>query len=182
MASSPGKSPATAESSLSTPPPESPSKPKHDSSNFKYVLSLLPLRKHSPVHLFPCIIETYTHLLHSQPTLTMPLAAISSLISLLRHSPPSTTSETLSLLSHHSSILKSSVRNPIALSAGTDLFQRYIVSTLQSPSSSNTDTQSTQDFKTIRDQLVANGEQFVARAQEARGTIAKIGVRFVDDG
>ncbi|KAL8844717.1 MAG: hypothetical protein Q9176_000817 [Flavoplaca citrina] len=162
MASSPGKSAATAESSLSTPPPESPPKPKHDSSNFD-------------------ILETYTDLLHSQPTLTMPLAAISSLISLLRHSPPSTTSETLSLLSHHSSILKSSVRNPIALSAGTDLFQRYIVSTLQSPSS-NTDAQSTQDFKTIRDQLVANGEQFVARAQEARGTIAKIGVRFVDDG
>lgn len=38
------------------------------------------------------------------------------------------------------------------------------------------------DFNTIRDQLVANGEQFVARAQEARGVIARIGGRFVQDG
>ncbi|KAL8900450.1 MAG: hypothetical protein Q9192_001047 [Flavoplaca navasiana] len=53
MASSPGKSAATAESSLSTPPPESLSKPKHDSSKFEYVLSLPPLRKHSPVHHLP---------------------------------------------------------------------------------------------------------------------------------
>ncbi|KAL8672651.1 MAG: hypothetical protein Q9168_002892 [Polycauliona sp. 1 TL-2023] len=108
----------------------------------------------------------------------MPLAAISSLITLLTHSPPSTTSETLSLLSHHSSILKRSVRNPIALSAGTDLFQRYIISTLQS----SPNTQSTQDFHAIRDQLVANGEKFVTRAQEARGVIARIGVQFVQDG
>lgn len=38
------------------------------------------------------------------------------------------------------------------------------------------------DFSTIRDQLVANGEQFVARAQEARGVIARIAGRFIRDG
>ncbi|KAL8995087.1 MAG: hypothetical protein Q9169_005123 [Polycauliona sp. 2 TL-2023] len=150
------------QSSLSTPPPESPFHPKSNSSSFD-------------------ILATYNYLLTTSPTITMPLAAISSLITLLTHSPPSTTSETLSLLSHHSSILKNSVRNPIALSAGTDLFQRYIISTLQS-SLTASDTQSTQDFRAVRDQLVTNGQQFVARAQAARGMIARIGVQFVQDG
>ncbi|KAI4256537.1 MAG: hypothetical protein L6R42_006163, partial [Xanthoria sp. 1 TBL-2021] len=160
MASSSSKS-AAAQSSLSTPPPEPASHPKNDSSNFD-------------------ILATYTHLLTTRPTLTMPLAAITSLITLLTHSPPSTTSETLSLLSTHSSVLKNSVRNPIACSAGTDLFQRYIISTLQSATSNTQDT--VHDFSTIRDQLVANGEQFVARAQEARGVIARIAGRFIRDG
>ncbi|KAL8644295.1 MAG: hypothetical protein Q9226_007840 [Calogaya cf. arnoldii] len=159
MATSSRNSAAIAQSSLSTPPPDSPSNPKNDGSDFD-------------------ILATYTHLLTSDPTLTKPLAAITSLITLLTHSPPSTTSETLSLLSHHSSILKTSTPNPVALSAGTDLFQRYIISTLQSPSS----YKQSQDFTTIRDQLIANGEQFVARAKEARGMIAGIGMRFVQDG
>ncbi|KAI4228623.1 MAG: hypothetical protein L6R36_001479 [Xanthoria steineri] len=110
----------------------------------------------------------------------MPLAAIISLIKLLTHSAPSTTSETLSLLSTHSTALKRALRNPIACTAGTDLFQRYIISTLQSPTSSQ--TQSTGDFSTTRDGLVTSGEQFVARAQEARGVIATIGGRLVQDG
>ena len=110
----------------------------------------------------------------------MPIAAIASLIKLLTHSPPSTTSETLSLLSTHSAALKRALRNPIACTAGTDLFQRYIISTLQSPVSLQ--TRSTGDFTTTRDGLVASGEQFVARAQEARGVIATIGGKLVQDG
>ncbi|KAL8846732.1 MAG: hypothetical protein Q9221_008206 [Calogaya cf. arnoldii] len=180
MAATSKNAATTPQSSLSTPPPEPSSHPKNDGSNFEYVHPInshpLPSTTNNP----SSILATYTHLLTTDPTLTMPLAAITSLITLLTHSPPSTTSETLSLLSHHSSILKSSITNPVALSAGTDLFQRYIISTLQSPSSSY--KQSTQDFTTIRDQLIANGEQFVRRAKEARGMIAGIGMRFVQDG
>ncbi|KAL8726593.1 MAG: hypothetical protein Q9166_006628 [cf. Caloplaca sp. 2 TL-2023] len=125
---------------------------------------------------YSSILSTYHTLLRTDSTLTPPLAAISSLIALLAHTPPSTTSETLSLLSHASGHLKSSVLNPIALSAGTDLFQRYIVSTLQSPSST------TSDFRSIRDQLIRDGKGFVARAKEARGVIARTAKAFVRDG
>ncbi|KAI4230821.1 MAG: hypothetical protein L6R40_007931 [Gallowayella cf. fulva] len=153
------KPPADASSSLSTPPPESPiHSTTHSSSDFD-------------------ILKTYTHLLSTHPTLTPPLAAITSLITLLSTHPPSTTSETLSLLSHHSSILKSSVANPIPLSAGTELFQRYIVGTLQSSPSS-----STADFQTTRNQLLENGRAFVESAKEARGVIAQTARRFVRDG
>ncbi|KAI4209860.1 MAG: hypothetical protein LQ351_007214 [Letrouitia transgressa] len=83
------------------------------------------------------IVSTYHALLSSDPLLTMPVAAIESLIRLLSSHPPSTVSETLSLLNTHTAILKKSARNPIAVGAGTDLFMRYIVSALQTGSASS---------------------------------------------
>lgn len=122
----------------------------------------------------------------------MPVAAIEALILLLVHHPPSTISETLSLLSTHTTYLKRAVRNPISLSAGTDLFQRYLISTLQSrPKSFGRGTTSgrgpagevaADDFKAIRAHLMANGRLFVQRAKEARGKIADVARRFVRDG
>ena len=118
----------------------------------------------------------------------MPVAAIESLILLLSHSPSSTISETLSLLSHYTNILKSSVPNPIALSAGTDLFQRYLISTLQSPQPTNKpekkgprarQSDGTDDFQAIRHHLISNGRLFVARAKEARSQIANIARTFI---
>ena len=79
--------------------------------------------------------------------------------------------------------------NPIALSAGTDLFQRYIISTLQSgsaePEGRNrraADTSIKDDFGAIRAHLLANSKIFVQRAKESRGSIARIAKRFVQDG
>ncbi|MCJ1465038.1 translation initiation factor eIF-2B subunit alpha [Pseudocyphellaria aurata] len=124
----------------------------------------------------------------------MPVAAIEALILLLTHSPPSTISETLSLLATHTAHLKRSVRNPIPLSAGTDLFQRYLISSLQSPSSvasqrsgkhgrSGAGTGAGKDdFRAIRAHLMTNGRLFVKRAKEARGKIAAVARRFVRDG
>lgn len=123
----------------------------------------------------------------------MPVAAIEALILLLVHHPPSTISETLSLLSTHTTYLKRAVRNPIPLSAGTDLFQRYLISTLHSrPKSSGRvstggkglerGVAADDDFKAIRAHLMANGRLFVQRAKEARGKIADVARRFVRDG
>ncbi|KAL8680758.1 MAG: hypothetical protein Q9186_003046 [Xanthomendoza sp. 1 TL-2023] len=153
------------QSSLSTPPPDSPAPSKDKSSELN-------------------ILSTYTSLLTSNHTLTAPLAAILSLITILSHSPPSTSSETLSLLSHHSTILKTSLSNPIPATAGTDLFQRYVVGTLQSPTSStSSSSSSTEDgFKGIRDQLLENGRAFVERATEARGVIAQTAKKLVREG
>ncbi|KAL8807911.1 MAG: hypothetical protein Q9182_000377 [Xanthomendoza sp. 2 TL-2023] len=152
------------QSSLSTPPPDSPAPPNTESSELN-------------------ILTTYTSLLTKNPTLTAPLAAILSLITLLSDSPPSTSSETLSLLSHHSAILKKSLPNPISATAGTDLFQRYVVGTLQSPTNTSTSSSSTEDaFKSIRDQLLENGRAFVERATEARQVIAQTARKFVREG
>ncbi|OJD13341.1 hypothetical protein AJ78_06199 [Emergomyces pasteurianus Ep9510] len=124
------------------------------------------------------IVTTYNDLLRSDPDLTMPIAAIEALVLLLTHSPSSTISETLDLLETHTTHLKRSIANPIALSAGTDLFQRYLITTLQRPGQLGP----AGDFNAIRAHLLANGRLFIKRAKESRDRIAAFGRGFVRDG
>ena len=111
----------------------------------------------------------------------MPVAAIEALVSLLAQSQSSTISETLDLLATSTAHLKRSISNPISLSAGTDLFQRYLITTLQKPNQSSLGAVGG-DFKAIRQHLLSNGRLFVKRAKESRRTIANFGQKFVRDG
>ncbi|KAK2746314.1 translation initiation factor eIF-2B subunit alpha [Myotisia sp. PD_48] len=124
------------------------------------------------------IVATYHELLRSDPDLTMPIAAIEALVLLLTHSPSSTISETLDLLEKHTEKLKQAIANPIGLSAGTDLFQRYLISTLQRPGKLGL----AGDFNAIRAHLLSNGRLFVTRAKESREKIAGYASGFVRDG
>lgn len=149
------------------------------------------LTSSNPHHGTPSfdVVGTYKSILSTDPLITKPVAAIESLISLLSASPPSTISETLSLLESATSELKESVPNSIALSAGTDLFQRYLISTLQQGSAQyakskgkRTSSSGDGDFRAIRAHLLANSRLFVQRAKESRGQIAKVARRFVRNG
>lgn len=124
------------------------------------------------------IVKTYRHLLASDPDLTMPVAAIEVLIILLTSSQASTISETLDLLATSTAHLKRCIANPISLSAGTDLFQRYLITTLQRPGQFGP----AGDFRSIRSHLLSNGRLFVQRAKESRQKIASFGRHFVRDG
>jgi translation initiation factor eIF-2B subunit alpha len=124
------------------------------------------------------IVSTYNDLLRSDPDLTMPIAAIEALVLLLTHSSSSTISETLDLLETHTARLKKAIPNPIALSAGTDLFQRYLITTLQRPGQLGP----AGDFNAIRAHLLSNGRLFIKRAKESRQKIAAFGRGFVRDG
>jgi translation initiation factor eIF-2B subunit alpha len=104
----------------------------------------------------------------------MPVAAIESLILLLQHSRATTVFETLDLLEAQSTYLKSKVANPISLSAGTDLFQRYMISSLKTTGEGN--------FETVRQHLLSNGRLFVSRAKAGRERIAAYGRNFIRDG
>ena len=109
----------------------------------------------------------------------MPVAAIESLVSLLAQTPSlSTISETLDLLNIAAGTLKRSIPNSISLSAGTDIFQRYIITTLQrgGPASA------AGDFGAIRSHLLSNGRLFVSRAKESRKAIASTARRFIREG
>lgn len=135
------------------------------------------------------IVTTYTRLLREDEDLTMPIAAIEALILALSSTPSSTVSETLDLVSRLTIDLKRSVPNSISLSAGTDLFQQYLISNLQqrsttssSSSSNNNIANPKPDFEQIRAHLVQNGKLFVSRAKAARSTIANLGQKFIRDG
>ncbi|KAH8787573.1 translation initiation factor-like protein eif-2b subunit alpha [Hyaloscypha finlandica] len=120
------------------------------------------------------IVETYHQLLKEDPDLTMPVAAIEALIELLVQSRAVTVYETLDLVKTQSDYLKSRIPNSISLSAGTDLFQRYMISSLKPSSTGN--------FDTMRQHLLSNGRLFVSRAKAGREKIATYGRHFVRDG
>lgn len=95
----------------------------------------------------------------------------------------------MSLIESATATLKASVVNPIPLSAGTDLLQRYITSTLQSQATLDAKGQGrssssggAEDFEAIRAHLLANSRLFVQRAKDCRGRIAAIARKFVRDG
>lgn len=119
-------------------------------------------------------MKTYQRLLAEDPDITMPVAAIEALIELLVQSHAATIYETLDLIKDQSDYLKSQIPNSISLSAGTDLFQRYIISSLKPSSTGN--------FETVRQHLLSNGRLFVSRAKASRDRIASYGRQFVRDG
>jgi translation initiation factor eIF-2B subunit alpha len=140
-----------------------------------------PTAEHPSVS-FPAfdIVSTYRSILASDPELTMPVAAIEALVEAMTNSTVNTVAETLDLLTYHTEILKSSIPNPISLSAGTDLFQRYLVTTLNRPASLNLGP--SDDFRAIRNHLLSNGRLFVDRAKASREKIASFGKHFIRDG
>lgn len=120
------------------------------------------------------IVATYNRLLSEDSELTMPVAAIEALIELLVQSRAVTVFETLDLVKSQSEYLKSQIPNSISLSAGTDLFQRYMISSYK--------TTTTGSFEAVRQHLLSNGRLFVSRAKAARERIASYGRNFVRDG
>ncbi|KAL5390649.1 hypothetical protein DPSP01_001724 [Paraphaeosphaeria sporulosa] len=126
------------------------------------------------------IVSTYRSILAGDAELTMPVAAIEALVEAIAHSSVSTVAETLALLEHHTAVLKAEIANPISLSAGTDLFQRYLITTLNRPAALNLGPGD--DFRAIRNHLLSNGRLFVERAKQSREKIASFGKHFIRDG
>ena len=104
----------------------------------------------------------------------MPIAAIESLVSLLSFISASATTmvEFLTTIQEGIKVLKSSVANAISLTAGCDLFLRYISHSLDNP----------RDFDACRAHLVTHGRLFVERAKNARSQIAQYGSQVIRDG
>lgn len=107
----------------------------------------------------------------------MPIAAIEALIEVLVLSHESTVAGTLSVLKEQSDFLKARVPNSISLSAGADLFQQYMISSLKNAGSSGAGS-----IEEVRQHLLSNGRLFADRAKAGRDRIAEIGTRFIRDG
>lgn len=87
--------------------------------------------------------------------------------------PSTTVYETLDTIKLHCDRLKASVANPVPLTAGTDLFLQYLMTSLKQQDGS---------FDAVRQHLLRNGRLFAARAVAARTGIAEAGWRFVREG
>ncbi|KAK8042612.1 hypothetical protein PG994_013095 [Apiospora phragmitis] len=143
------------------------------------------------------IVATYHRLLKEDPDLTMPMAAIEALIEFLGHSQVKTVYETIDLVKTQSEKLQAAVRNPIALSHGTDLFSQYLIMSLKQPASSSGSNGSNnsksspapqppldnphESFEVVRQHLLRNSRLFATRAKNARERIAVNGRKHLHD-
>ncbi|KAH3663442.1 hypothetical protein WICMUC_005968 [Wickerhamomyces mucosus] len=117
------------------------------------------------------IKKSYLQFLEEDTEMTMPIAAIESLVTLLKIKQPSTSTELIKLLQDATETLKNSIPNAISLSAGCDLFMRFVLR----------NTHLYQDYESCRRHLVENGQLFLERSKESRRKIAETGYKFISD-
>ncbi|GMM38670.1 translation initiation factor eIF2B subunit alpha [Saccharomycopsis crataegensis] len=117
------------------------------------------------------IVNTYLKFLKEDPEISKPIAAIESLVELIETKQPSTQAELINLLDIATTTLKTKISNSISLSAGCDLFSRFVLRNLPLYS----------DWENCKKHLVENGQLFLRRSKEARFKIAKTGFNFIKD-
>lgn len=146
------------------------------------------------------IVSAYQRVLADDPEVTMPVAAIEALISVLGQTTSSTVMETLDIIRTEAERLKASVPNPVPLAAGTDLFQQYLLRSLKKQDGSSSSrkaaaaaaaaaaaqtaaaTTATDGFEETRQYLIRNSRLFASRAKQARAAIADRGARIITEG
>ncbi|CAZ79798.1 unnamed protein product [Tuber melanosporum] len=116
------------------------------------------------------ILGHYSRLLEEDPSKSMPIAAIESLCALCDGIEANTIHELLSTIQLGSDTLKESVPNAISLTAGCDLFTKFITR------HSHDDPR---DFDTFKRKLQSNGHLFAQRARKARSIVAENGLKMV---
>ncbi|KAL8381170.1 hypothetical protein RB595_005449 [Gaeumannomyces hyphopodioides] len=139
------------------------------------------------------IVSAYQRVLADDPDVTMPVAAIEALISVLGQTTSSTVMETLDIIRTEAERLKASVPNPVPLAAGTDLFQQYLLRSLKkqdggsrkaaaAAAAAAAATTATDSFEETRQYLIRNSRLFASRAKQARAAIADRGARIITEG
>ncbi|CAG8516901.1 11194_t:CDS:2 [Paraglomus brasilianum] len=117
------------------------------------------------------IVNCYKGFLEANPDIPMPIAAIESLIEFIKHSKATTLSEFMKSLEEGSESLKSSTRNSISLSAGTDLFLRFVTRT----------SHDVTNLDACKEHLMESGKVLVEKAIAVRHKVAELGVQFIKD-
>nr|CAG8434685.1 7034_t:CDS:10 [Entrophospora candida] len=115
------------------------------------------------------IVMCYQKFLKDDPDVSMPIAAIEALVELIKHSK-----EFMESLKDASQLLKSTVKNSISLSAGADLFLRFVTRT-----SHDVTVKYIQlcgcNFEACKEHLMNSGKVLVEKATAARHKIAELG-------
>lgn len=111
----------------------------------------------------------------------MPVAAIESLIELMRATPSSTAMELVEKVRTEKAKLIASAPNPLPILAGADLFEQYLLRSLRGQTE-GTSPEKILSFDETRQHLLDNRQLFAQRAKAARDNIAVWGTRYVSDG
>lgn len=118
------------------------------------------------------IVQHYADLLQGDEHLAMPVAAIESLAQVVARSDASTMTELISELESGAALLRQASFNPVSLSAGADLFLRFV--TLQRPSAH-------QSFTRHKRNLVARANDFVSDSHKCVEKIVGFATGMIKD-
>lgn len=127
------------------------------------------------------IKKLYLQFLTQDPDLTMPIAAIESLIQILKTYNPNTSAEMINIINGSIKELTENIPNSISLRAGCDIFYRFVIKHLTSSDNSNKSISST-SFESFKSHLFDNGQLFIDRSKLSRFKIAEYGSQFIKDG
>ncbi|EJT96624.1 nagb/rpia/CoA transferase-like protein [Dacryopinax primogenitus] len=117
------------------------------------------------------VLHFYKNLLTDED-LPMPIAAVASLTELVDRSSAQTMSQLVHELQSGADKLKRGTANPISLSAGCDLFVRYVTTTRQEHG----------DFALYKREIVEQGRAYVNQLPtESRSKISKFALGFIQD-
>lgn len=119
------------------------------------------------------IRQHYFELLSQDSSKSMPIAAIESLSALCDATRAGTIHELMSAIEGGAQALQRSIPNAISLTAGCDLFKRFIIAHAHDDP---------KDFEAFKQQLQASGHLAAQRAREARAQVAAVGVGAIHDG
>lgn len=120
------------------------------------------------------VYETYARILNNED-MPMPLAAVLALTELIGHSNASTMQQLLESLQRGAAVLKSRSSNPLSLTAGCDLFIRYVTSLPQ-------DSSPRRSFEEHKAELVRQGRKYAqSTAATCRDTIAQHTLGIIKD-
>ncbi|KZT54311.1 nagb/rpia/CoA transferase-like protein [Calocera cornea HHB12733] len=117
------------------------------------------------------VVQAYRNHLTDED-LPMPIAAVASLTELVERSSAQTMSQLVHELQSGAEKLKKGTANPISLSAGCDLFVRYVTTTRQEHD----------DFALHKQEIVEQGRAYAKQLPpESRDKISKFALGFIQD-
>eukprot|EP00743_Colponemidia_sp_Colp-15_P001879 GILK01002048.1.p1 GENE.GILK01002048.1~~GILK01002048.1.p1 ORF type:complete len:355 (+),score=52.83 GILK01002048.1:58-1065(+) len=129
------------------------------------------------------VVLSFKRYLQEEPDISLPVAAIKALTEAIKHSEAATMMGleielrfATDLLKQAGNELKHSNRHGktiISLTAGCELFMRYVTRTL---------TLDSADFEYCKKSLIERGETFTVLTRRSRAHIAELGERFIRDG
>ncbi|ORX55885.1 IF-2B-domain-containing protein [Piromyces finnis] len=115
------------------------------------------------------IQKTFNEIVEKEKTVSLPVVAVKVLTEFIKQGKTSTLQEFMKNLQNASETLKA--LNPISVSAGCDLFLRFITRT----------THDVTNLELCKKHIVEKGEQFIEQSQIRRHNIAELGVQFIKD-
>ncbi|KAI8318363.1 translation initiation factor eIF-2B alpha subunit [Martensiomyces pterosporus] len=116
------------------------------------------------------IVEYYKDLVLKDPSISAPVAAVSSLVKIVERQRATTMSEFMKIVRNASETLKEAMHHSISLSAGCDVFLQQMSRLSHA-----------QGVEECRDALISAGNNFVLTAGQCRDQVAEIGSPFVRD-